>query len=210
MTEKVPAVSRKQCGSVAGYRQHIKRGEKTCSECRAAQAAKQRERRAGKVPKRGESREKKRHRQEMEGAEIVDRIGATSKGDYPVFLQAPGRQLWDAIRSEYDLGPAAITVLTEACRMKDRLERFEAALSKNSTLWFELGESEERLNGQVEVNVVVNNMVGEARQMQAAVATALNKIGVLKPAEEKGGDVDVMDEIARKRAARLEAAGREA
>ncbi|WP_293817666.1 hypothetical protein [uncultured Corynebacterium sp.] len=116
--------------------------------------------------------------------------------------------MWDEISEAYTLDPVGRAILAEACRLKDRLERFSAALAAESTLWFELGEPEELRDGTQQMQVVINSMVAEARQTQAALAIALGKIGVLKPAEERGQETDVMDEIARKRAARL--AGREA
>ena len=67
-TEKTPAVVRKQCGTVAGYRQHSKRGEQQCDECRAANREYQRRYRAGEVEKRKPGRQK-RMRQAEEAAE---------------------------------------------------------------------------------------------------------------------------------------------
>ena len=211
MGEKKPAQSRKQCGSMAGYRQHSKRGAVQCDACRKARRDYQRDYRAGKVRARGESRAVRREREEAQAGSVVDVLVPARQGaKYPAFLKGPGRELWDEVTEGFDLDPAARAILAEACRLKDRLERFSAALAAESTLWFELGEPEELRDGTQQMQVVVNAMVGEARQSQAALATALGKIGVLKPAAEKGGEVDVMDEIAKKRAARLDAAGREA
>lgn len=202
MGEKKEPVTRRQCGTVAGYRQHSKRGERACDSCRAANTAYQREHRAKNKPPR-ESRAKKRAREEADAASRVDEAPVS---DRPAFLKAQGRALWDEITEAYDLDPAAKVVLGEACRMRDRLERFSAALSVQSTLWFELGEPEELRTGDVQVQVVVNSMVGEARQMQAAVATALGKIGVLKQASAKSSGPSVQDQLAAKRRARREAA----
>ncbi|WP_147592728.1 hypothetical protein [Corynebacterium provencense] len=210
MAEKKPAVARKQCGTTAGYRQHIKRGEQTCEACRAAHREHERARRAGEIRPRGESRAKKWERQEAAAAVVVDGPPVGQEGDRPAFLKRQGRALWDEITGAYDLDAGAKVVLGEACRMRDRLERFSAALSVQSTLWFELGEPEELRTGDVQVQVVVNNMIGEARQMQAAVATALNKIGVLKQAEAKSDGPSVEDQLAEKRAARRAAAAKAA
>lgn len=207
MGEKKEPVTRRQCGTVAGYRQHSKRGERACDSCRAANTAYQREHRAKGKPAR-ESRAKKWAREEAEAASRVDE--APVSDDRPAFLKSQGRALWDEITAAYDLDPAAKVVLGEACRMRDRLERFSAALSVQSTLWFELGEPEELRTGDVQVQVVVNNMVGEARQMQAAVATALGKIGVLKQASAKASGPSVQDQLEAKRRARREAAARAA
>lgn len=206
---KKPAQQRRQCGSMAGYRQHSKRGEEQCDACRAARRDYMRRYRAGKVKPRGESRESRRAREEQRGGEVVDVMSPPPQGaSYPAFLKGPGRKMWDEISEAYTLDPVGRAILVEACRLKDRLERFSAALAAESTLWFELGEPEELRDGTQQMQVVINSMVAEARQTQAALAIALGKIGVLKPAEERGQETDVMDEIARKRAARL--AGREA
>lgn len=206
---KKPAQQRKQCGSMAGYRQHSKRGEEQCDACRAARRDYMRRYRAGEIKPRGESRRARREREEERAGEVVDRLSPVREGSsYPAFLRGPGRRMWDEVNGAYELDAVGRVLLAEACRLKDRLERFSAALSAESTLWFELGDVEELADGTPQVQVVVNSMVSEARQTQAALAVALGKLGVLKPAEAKGSGVDVMDEIARKRAARL--AGREA
>lgn len=209
MGDKKPAIKRQQCGTQAGYRQHSKRGELSCEECRSANREYQREYRAGKKRSRKPSAAKKRAEEEAAGAAMVDGPDVAADGDRPAFLKRQGRALWDEITSKYDLDAGAKVVLGEACRMRDRLERFSAALSVQETLWFELGEPEELRNGDVQVQVVVNNMVGEARQMQAAVATALGKIGVLKQAEAKSSGPSVEDQLAEQRRKRL-AAAREA
>lgn len=209
MAEKKPAVTRPQCGSTAGYRQHIKRGELTCDPCRTAHRDHERARRAGEVRPRGESRAKKRAREEAAAAVLVDGPDATdhgADGDRPAFLKKQGRALWDEITGAYDLDVGAKVILGEACRMRDRLERFSAALSIESTLWFELGDPEEQRNGDVQMQVVVNSMIGEARQMQAAVATALAKIGVLKQASAKATGPSPKDMLEQKRKERLDAA----
>ncbi|RAV34246.1 hypothetical protein [Corynebacterium heidelbergense] len=210
--KKKRARKRPQCGTVAGYRQHSKRGENTCKACKAARAEYMREHRAGEKRQRPEPRAKKQKAQEELGEQVVARLvgeeqEAQRGGEYPAFLRRHGRELWDEVTGSYDLDPAGLAVLTEACRMRDRLERFAAALSAQSTLWFELGEPEELESGEVQMSVVVNNMVGEARQMQAAVATALGKIGVLKPGREKAAAANPLDEIARKRRERLASGG---
>lgn len=209
MAEKKPATIRPQCGTTAGYRQHIKRSEQTCEACRTAHREHERARRAGEVRPRGESRAKKREREEAAAAVLVDGPDATdcgTDGDRPAYLKQQGRALWDEITAAYDLDAGAKVILGEACRMRDRLERFSAALSIESTLWFELGDPEEMRTGDVQMQVVVNSMVGEARQMQAAVATALAKIGVLKQAAAKATGPSPQDQLEQKRKERLAAA----
>lgn len=158
---------------------------------------------------RGESRAKKREREEAAAAVLVDGPDTDERGasgDRPAYLKKQGRALWDEITAAYDLDAGAKVILGEACRMRDRLERFSAALSIESTLWFELGDPEEMRTGDVQMQVVVNSMVGEARQMQAAVATALAKIGVLKQAAAKATGPSPQDQLEQKRKERLAAA----
>ena len=83
--------------------------------------------------------------------------------------------------------------------MTDQLERFTAALSSKSTLWFELGDPDDA--DEKGVPVVVNGMIGEGRQLANAIRTALSQIGVLKTGSNasKGG---ALDELKRRRAAR--------
>lgn len=212
--EKIPAVHRGRCGTNAGYRAHTRRGEEVCDECREAQNAYMREyraKRSGKpVGKPRESRAAKKERQETEAAVVVDHkpAAAMTTDDPPAFLKESGRQLWNDVLSSYDLDLPAKSVLAEACRMRDRLERFTAALAANSTLWFELGDLQELEDGSEQVNVVVNGMISEARQLQSALAINLGKIGVLKPATAKASGPSVQDEMAAKRKARQAAAAK--
>lgn len=213
-TAKTKPRRRKQCGTPAGYRQHRKRGEEACERCREGHAAYQREynrkRRldaaAGKPPaKRREGREAKKERLEAEAAAVTDNAPMDPDAP-PAYLKAAGRQLWDEVLGSYDLDLPARSVLAEACRMRDRLERFSAALASQSSLWFELGDPEETAAGETQVSVVVNGMISEARQMQAALAINLGKIGVLRQASAKASGPSAADEMAARREARRAAA----
>lgn len=208
---KLAPVERKQCGTVAGYRQHSKRGERACEECKRANAdyqAEYRRKRDGgpRRPTKLERREADERRGEalLEAIEPVESHGAVEDG-YPVFLRRGGRALWDSVRGQYELDPTGEVLLLEACRLKDRLDKFTAALASNSTLWFELKEPEELKDGTVQMQVVVNSMVSEARQAQAALGQTLGKIGVLQQAEKKSSGVSMADQLRRKREERLAA-----
>ena len=112
--------------------------------------------------------------------------------------------MWDSLHESFEFDAAQEVVVTEVCRMKDRLERFTGALSSRDTFWFELGNEREVEPGEVQVNVVVNGMISEARQTQAAIAVALGKIGVLSKASGRGvGKADALDQLAARRAERL-------
>ena len=126
------------------------------------------------------------------------------------YLRDSGKKLWLDIKSAYELDPVGDIILMEACRMKDRLDRLAGALSSSSNLWFELGDPIETADGEVQIQVVVNNMIAEARQLQAAMTINLGKIGVLKPAKAISESSSVMDQLQAKRAARREAAKKKA
>lgn len=126
----------------------------------------------------------------------------------PAYLRAQGRALWDQVLQEYELNPAGLVLLGEACRTVDRLERLAAALSSRSTLWFEVEESLESqgMDGAPEFNVVVNGMVGEARQLQAALRSTLKELGiteVVPRAVHTQERESLTDELKRKRQERM-------
>lgn len=129
----------------------------------------------------------------------------------PAYLRAQGRDLWDRVLSEYELNPAGQVLLGEACRTVDRLERMAAALSSRSTFWFELEAAMEDAGADSlpEFNVVVNGMVGEARQLQAALRSTLKELGITEVtprAVDTGPRESLTDELKRKRQERLAAA----
>ncbi|WP_156802511.1 hypothetical protein [Corynebacterium lubricantis] len=210
--KKLPR-DRQKCGTMSGYRQHVRHGERACEACNDANREYMREYRERKASgeKTRVSRGERAKADEARGAR-VEAKQEEYKGDsaYPAYLRSRGKRLWDELTSQFELTPQLRELVTEACRLADRLERMAAALSANSTLWFELGEPEESKDGDVQVQVVVNNMLSEARQTQAALATLLNKIGVIEKATARSGGESVMDQLARKREERLEAARKQA
>lgn len=133
----------------------------------------------------------------------------------PSFLRAKGRQLWDSVNRDFELNPAGQALLGEACRTVDRLERMAAALSSRSTMWFELEPSmaEQELDAAPEFNVVVNGMIGEARQLQNVLRSTLKELGVTgvaAKAEDESSRVSLTDELKRRRQERLARAAEQA
>lgn len=133
----------------------------------------------------------------------------------PSFLRAKGRELWDNVNRDFDLNPAGQALLGEACRTVDRLERMAAALSSRSTMWFELEPSmaEQELDAAPEFNVMVNGMIGEARQLQNVLRSTLKELGVTGVAaksEDDSSRVSLTDELKRRRQERLARAAEQA
>lgn len=92
-----------------------------------------------------------------------------------------GVRLWVALGRE--VGSPAGELAVEACRLADRLDRFERLLSGGE--WFELVE---RPEGSGRLLVVVDSVVSEARQSSIALKAILERLGIDEkakaPAEE--------------------------
>lgn len=203
MAQKRKPRERDKCGTISGYRQHVRLKERPCQACREANREYMREKRdrmaAGEKPR--ISRREKNRADEIRGAKIE----AQQHGDthYPSFLRARGKRLWDELSEQFELTPQLRELVTEACRLADRLERMAAALSSSSTLWFELGDPEEVETGDVKVQIVVNSLLSEARQTQSALSTLLNRIGVVEKATAKAKGESLTDQLAERRAQRM-------
>lgn len=213
-----------RCGTTAGYSAHRRRGENTCRACKDAMARYASARNAAKPAK--ESAAKKVAPKPAkptaiprdaapavapEARPVVDVVN-TDADEYadlpkpPEYLRAKGKELWYAIVKPYDLTPAALIMLGEACRTTDRLERMAAALSSRSILWFELEESmdEKGLDGSEKWSVTVNGMIGEARQLQNTLKQTLTSLGVVGvEAANTGKEASVLDQLSARRAERL-------
>lgn len=215
---KKPAKNRAKCGTVSGYRQHQRHGEESCEKCRHAAAEYMKARRAGQPTKPVTTKKRGRPKKDNnesttpkpEKKNAPHRKGKEYDPLQDGYLRDSGKKLWREIKSAYELDQVGDILLMEACRMKDRLDRLAGALSSSSSLWFELGDPIETADGEVQIQVVVNNMIAEARQLQAAMAINLGKIGVLKPAKAISESSSVMDQLQAKRAARREAAKKKA
>lgn len=203
-----------RCGTPAGYSAHGRRGERPCGMCRDARAAKAREayarsKSAGPATAPGPSPV-----QATAPARPVSQEELDPRPDLPeppAYLRAKGRALWDSVVSAYTLTPAALAMLGEACRTADRLERMAAALSSRSTLWFEVEPSlaDQDVDTGAEFSVVVNGMIGEARQLQTTLRQTLTTLGVVGVEAANTGQesTSVLDQLAQRRQARLAGGG---
>lgn len=75
-------------------------------------------------------------------------------------MASKGRRLWRELCELYDFDPAERVLLEEACRIADRLDRLEAALTGGEREWLRF---QVRDDG-AEVRVVIDSALSEARQ----------------------------------------------
>lgn len=210
MSKKLPPTTDRRCGTYAGYKAHYRRGETPCGSCKAA--------------KRGYVQNKDRPVEPDPTADVAKRqkpinvVDVTPEdptGDRdatggvlaaPRFLRERGRSLWDSITSEYVLSPGARVSLAEACRIADRLERMAGMLSSRSTLWVELSdEDQDRAVNLAEqgVPLVVNNVIGEARQLANQFQTIMRQLGLTDITVVQEETKTVADQLAERRQERL-------
>lgn len=213
-----------RCGTYPGYNAHARRGETACAACKRANAERTRNRRQESRGKTTPARAAAAEQVDLtalpdpeprqDSASVPDRDPALPDGvpDPPSHLKRRGRALWESVNRRYLLTEASLEVLVETCRIADRLERFADALAARSTLWFELGDPDtwELTADGKDVNIVVNGMIGEARQLQTVLRQNLDKLGIVGVMErevETEQKESLMDELARKRRERLEREG---
>lgn len=92
-----------------------------------------------------------------------------------------GDQLWADMEGA-ELGPAHRVLLREACRIADRLDDLDALLTGRADRWLHLNVDED--NGQV--IVVVDQLLGEARQHATALRGLVSELRQAVPAPKKG------------------------
>jgi hypothetical protein len=91
----------------------------------------------------------------------------------PPGLGTSGRRLWSDVVGEWDLRPDELVVLERACRVRDRLERLDAALAKVDVL--DTGSREQ---------VRVHPALGELRQQETVLAGLLDRLRLTEPSAE--------------------------
>lgn len=175
-------------GTRKGYQQHLRAGHEPCPDCKRATAEYERERRAAAKKKRGKTGKarKKAEREAVEQATEKVLQNQTPINTVPNFLSQRGRDLWEDVTSRYDLSPANLAILGDACRLVDKAERLSAATSNKQTLWFELGDLPDNLDDGIPI--VINGILAEHRQTVAAFRQALQAIGVVEKAQPKKVD----------------------
>ena len=90
-----------------------------------------------------------------------------SRPKLPAGLAAQGRKLWRDVVARYDLRADELQVLEQACRVRDTLDRLDAALMDAPlTVPGSMGQLRE------------HPLVSEARQQRAALARLLNQLAL--------------------------------
>ncbi|RZQ59828.1 hypothetical protein [Amycolatopsis suaedae] len=98
-----------------------------------------------------------------------------------------GRRLWDEMTAAWAPSPLHREMLLEACRMADRLDRLDRHLNGEDWLRFWSRNDE-----GTRVEVIVDKVLTEARELQSAFRMAvadLVKAAPAKQPERKGGGV---------------------
>ena len=212
MSTKKPPTTDRRCGTMPGYQAHYKRGETPCGRCKAAKRAyyQNKDRPAEPDPTVATPRDKP--------VNVVDATPPDPDGDRdatggvraaPRFLRERGRALWDDVTAQFILSPGARVSLAEACRIADRLERFSGMLASNSTMWVELSDDDQdRAASLAEggVPLVVNGVIGEARQLANQFQTIMRQLGLTDVTVVQEETVSITDQLAERRQARLQAA----
>ena len=89
-------------------------------------------------------------------------------------LGTRGRRLWHQITGDGpELRPAEQVLLEEACRSADRLDRLDRMLRGDEDAWIRFHSINE--DGSI-VQVVINNLLSEARQQQVAMKALLAEL----------------------------------
>ena len=85
-------------------------------------------------------------------------------------FNAGGSALWDAITSEHDLDQAQIVQLTEACRMKDRLDQMDALLRGDVSTWASIDVGDDGRPAVLVINSALDKANTTANVMKQLLA----------------------------------------
>ena len=229
---KPPTLDKRgRCGTGRGYTAHRTRGEYACADCRAAHSERTKAYQQGRKPPRDRkpavSQEKAVDTAVIQADPAPQPAPAPDPQPEPApkpkpkaatgykgvpddcppppnFLKKAGLSFWIEVTQGENYSPGSLVLIGEACRSVDRLERISAALASRNTFWFEVGDIEKATDAGVPI--VVNGMIGEARQLQNSIRQTLNAVQLLGRAKEKDKK-SALDMIAEQRQKRMEQAG---
>ncbi|MFI9526335.1 hypothetical protein [Micromonospora rosaria] len=109
--------------------------------------------------------------------EVPPPVATVTGKDLPVApsgLRDRGARLWAATVAETPgMTVRDLVLLEEACRTADRLDRLDAILNGRDAVWVRLRQA----RGDGPVTLVVDQVLTESRQQQAALARMLQQLG---------------------------------
>jgi hypothetical protein len=114
----------------------------------------------------------------------------------PEGLKSRGKTLWDGVTAEVELDAAGLSILEDACRTADVIERLSIAACGNSE-WIRLAEEAEFVApGEAKISIVVNPILGELRQQRLALKQLLAQLK-LGAATKKSGEEQTKSAFAK-------------
>ena len=96
-----------------------------------------------------------------------------AKAKPPVELGKRGLALWRDVTAAATLGPLELALLVEACRTVDVLDNLARVAAGKGEEWVTLAAEVE---GRSEVAIVVDSVIGEARQQRGRLAGILGEL----------------------------------
>lgn len=117
-------------------------------------------------------------------------------------LAEGGRALWTELAPGGQAGPGELTIIIEACRIRDRLDKLNRLLTGDANDWLELQE----VKGHEGIaEIVIDKSLSEARQQALALKGLLAELRQMRGGKlaraSTGGSKS--DDLAAKRAERL-------
>lgn len=129
----------------------------------------------------------------MAGQDVVDDLGPG------------GRALWTELAPGGQVAPGERSLIIEACRIVDRLDKLDTMLAGDASAWITLTS---RPGCDDVVEVVIDKQLGEARQQATTLKALLGELRQMRGGKlgraASGGSV--ADELAAARKKRLAAA----
>lgn len=116
-------------------------------------------------------------------------------------LDEGGRALWTELAPHGQAGPGELTIIIEACRIRDRLDKMARLLRGDAQDWLELQE----IKGHEGIaEIVIDKSLSEARQQALALKGLLAELRQMRGGKlgrsSSGGSI--ADDLAAKRAQR--------
>lgn len=116
----------------------------------------------------------------------------------PEGLKTRGETLWNGVTAEVELDAAGLSILEDACRTADIIDRLSQA-SGNAATWFRLAEEAEYVaDDSVKISIVVNPLLGEIRQQRLALKQLLAqlKLGAVRIKPPAETEKSIFDRLA--------------